>query len=734
MAALSPFFYLSIGAEAMSNLFSFRCRASKAATLSSSLVVFCPPGMPSAADISDAIMENTARALSPEGVYFLCEEEHAAQLFDDLFNDNDVLLPVSHARDIVILSYSTTGEVTINGALKGGNPNDFEWSVVARQGLTQLFVNRGGLVKSGPTSHFVKPSKKPDRRFLRASSALSDGAEIFFVALCLLPHFSGTVRTVHLDTSSIASVVMAAILMSRRKEVPIVRTFHSYDKLKQHNFSKDEAELVVISASQSGAMATQLAELIGGSSRIITIFNSSDLPAAGEILCDLNFDAVVNPSGISAKSPNESFEGSRPIKLVGEHFLSEPEPPRSALPGIRQNPSINSSLVSRVMGKGVFTCNFKKNRSLPAKSVWINADKLLSTENYKEWLEIVCLRDIPAAVAAIVYIDVSDGSKVFANDINKELSRHNAGQNCRIIALSEIDGSKERLPPSPPDKVPVIIAGGITGHGDDLLSVSRALRDWAPSSHRIFLSPICVPSSSAALKVLDQNLRQPNSHVFKYMDALIIDRRGLADSWEKERQLLSDHSDNIPNDLLNRMMVLNSSSGMSNNLFLAGKKSELVLRKNFAFWPQDVDCEKALQADVFVAISCLIHNMRTNSDIAPDRRILNDANTHTIISAGSFARFNDGIIQASIIRAAEPVELNYVNSPEESRIMGGVIVDMIKLVDRQQGEAITEFLLAIVTKRLQLREQDMCLVRDELESSNHLSETQAWFAQLIASA
>ncbi|RRH68311.1 hypothetical protein [Falsigemmobacter faecalis] len=678
-------------------------------------------------------MENTASALSPESVYFICEQAYSEKLFEYFSKDNDVLLPVSHARDIVVLSYSTEGEVTHGNTLRGGNPLQFEWPVVSRQGLTQLFVSRGGLVNSGPTSHFVKPSKKPDRRFLRASSALSEGAEIFFAGLCLLPHLKKEVRTIHLDTSSIASVVMASLLMSRREDLPKIRTFHSYEKLKQHNFSKDETEVVLISASQSGQMAAQLAELVGRRSQIVTIFSSSPSLATGETLCDLKFDGIMNPAGIPARKINDNFEGSRPINLVGEHFLSEPEAPRAALPGVLQNPSINRSFISRLAGRQVFSCNFKKNRYMPSKSVWIDAGQFLKTENYKEWLELICLREIPAAVAAIVYIDGSDGSEAFAKDIVDEIKRHGVASNCRLISLTEIDGSQGSLPTSPPDKAPIVIAGGITGHGDDLLSVSRALRDWAPSSHRVFLTPICVPSSLAALKVLDQNLCQPRSHVFKYMDAIVIDRQKLSGSWERERQFLSDRYDELPSDLRDRLNVLNSSKGMINNLFLSGKKSQLSLRKNFAFWPSDVDCQAALQADVFVAISCLIQNMRTNADVASDRRIVNNSNTHTVIAAGAFARFNDGVIQASILRAAEPVELNYTDAPDESRVMGGVIVDMIKLVDRQQGEAVTEFLMAILTGWIQLREQDMALVRAELDKNVNLNEAQSWLARCIPS-
>ena len=59
-----------------------------------------------------------------------------------------------------------------------------------------------------------------------------------------------------------------------------------------------------------------------------------------------------------------------------------------------------------------------------------------------------------------------------------------------------------------------------------------------------------------------------------------------------------------------------------------------------------------------------------------------------------FNRFNDGIIQSAILRAAKEEELNYSYSLKNSTDMYTLLKTIIKHRDEYQGEAILEFLYA----------------------------------------
>ena len=108
---------------------------------------------------------------------------------------------------------------------------------------------------------------------------------------------------------------------------------------------------------------------------------------------------------------------------------------------------------------------------------------------------------------------------------------------------------------------------------------------------------------------------------------------------------------------------------------------------------------------------------------------MNDALTHTVLSSEAFARYNDGVIQAALLRAAIPVELDYSDAPEQSRLMRDLLQEMVTKSNRQQGEALGEFLLAITLDRLRLAQSDLQAMIDTLDKAGDiLTEDQRWLA------
>jgi hypothetical protein len=60
----------------------------------------------------------------------------------------------------------------------------------------------------------------------------------------------------------------------------------------------------------------------------------------------------------------------------------------------------------------------------------------------------------------------------------------------------------------------------------------------------------------------------------------------------------------------------------------------------------------------------------------------------TVIDPDTFCRYNDGVIQASILRAAESWELNYSRDLNLSNQMYGIFKSIIKSSALPKGEAI----------------------------------------------
>ncbi|SFG35652.1 hypothetical protein SAMN05518801_1191 [Novosphingobium sp. CF614] len=126
-----------------------------------------------------------------------------------------------------------------------------------------------------------------------------------------------------------------------------------------------------------------------------------------------------------------------------------------------------------------------------------------------------------------------------------------------------------------------------------------------------------------------------------------------------------------------------------------------------------------------------MEHLRTDATII-EQRLINDAQTHTVLSVETFSRYNDGVIQASFLRAALPIELNYQDTPTESRLMLDLLRQMIRYRDRQQGEALAEFLLALACGRLRLVRDDIAKLRIELEGGlDGASAISIWLADCI---
>ena len=78
-----------------------------------------------------------------------------------------------------------------------------------------------------------------------------------------------------------------------------------------------------------------------------------------------------------------------------------------------------------------------------------------------------------------------------------------------------------------------------------------------------------------------------------------------------------------------------------------------------------------------------------------------------VLLPGNFGRYNDGIIQAALLRAALPHELNYGPRPDLSREMRRIIERAIARHRDNQGEAALEFLFAVASGRLTLEGTDL---------------------------
>lgn len=713
----------------MTAVFHFRCLTPCFPRSDAVLVLFAGPTAYDRNALLDAVTRESRKALGAEAAYILYPAGLATAAATDLAAAPEVFAALPDDAPICLYSYDRDGRITLSAALRGVPPGTFPVDAVRRQGLTVLFRRHGGALDAGPTAHFVRPSTRPSTRFLRASHALSDGVEIYFAALWLLPHIAPDIEYVHLDTSAIASVVFAALILKGCEPQPTILTFHSYAGMREHPFSIDRPDLVLISASQSGTMAGDLTKLVADPTRILTLFSSADAVPGTIIICDIRHDEEDNPEGYAPARDVRDTSRTRPIRLISEHFSVEPVPPRAVVPTVLHKPKVLETLAD-LAGHGVLRSLRAMDIADERTAVWIDMVALARLNVFQDWVEIMVTRRVPAATRAIVQIGDDAQSAVLADAIAAAVARHGCPFEPARLLLSDLERG-DRTWDTPTS--PVVVTGASTGRGTQLLAASRALRRFAPDSHRIFLAPGTIGLSTRSIELLRRNLRQP-THEFDTMFELVLDRERAAETWREERMLLEDlQRGKEPPEVEERIGMLNGyAEGQNDGLFLDAPGGALHLRENFAFWRKGTPCTSASHADVFVTICAVMEHIR--SDATPiEQRLVNDVQTHTVLSVETFSRYNDGIIQASFLRAAHPIEMNYRDTPEESRLMLDLLRQMIRYADRQQGEALAEFLLAIACGRLGLVEVDLARLRSELKVGiPGASAIASWLADCIA--
>lgn len=84
-----------------------------------------------------------------------------------------------------------------------------------------------------------------------------------------------------------------------------------------------------------------------------------------------------------------------------------------------------------------------------------------------------------------------------------------------------------------------------------------------------------------------------------------------------------------------------------------------------------------------------------------------------LLAVENFNRFNDGIIQASLLRAGDYSYFSYDLDSDSSLMMTSFLINLIPNWSSDEGEALPEFLLALGLKKLRLTGDDVRIVLQE---------------------
>lgn len=634
---------------------------------------------------------------------------------------------------------------------------------VIQDGLVHIFKERGGLIEAkGNAHHFVFPSGKHCNKFLRTGNILLHSCEIYFIAFSLLPKYNEEYHNqIYCDTSSINTLAFALLELKRKlvgsshQMIP-VESFSSYKGI----FSKEtrfyENSLILVSSSTSGNIIEKITShhsTVNSENIAVLYFlgsHSDYKKNKGNIICNLTH-SLSNPNGLNyydtytEKDCIYCQKGSYAVEVKGDVFLLEKPKINPITLKITDAPKKLSNFVNQfkstnITNDNILKVNYKETTSPTNKyEVYFDIHHVLCKieepgnkqyNTYKQKLFNFINQYIPSNTKYFVTLPDEGSIKLAEIIINQIRSNYDKSKLPEIVGFNDV--AKKIVDINVQGTV-VIVASCIA-NGKNLLYLSRTLRPF-DKLRLIYFTGLTRAGNEEYLEALKKNLKQGSyggeSNSFIEVESFCCNKDSKDTSWLKEKDFLADLSEliegeNLSNAILffqKRIELINNSiskkeKGLANSLFYPSTRGdELRLRKSFAFFNFSNYEEHVSQADVYFTINNVFNNLRNSHDY--EHCLKQTEFVRNMIDPHNFNRFNDGIIQASILRSASPAELSYHIDNELSNEMKGVLEKIVEQHTTPQGEGLIEFLYAISIGKLTLKEEHLFELSTKLDSINN---------------
>jgi hypothetical protein len=522
-----------------------------------------------------------------------------------------------------------------------------------------------------------------------------------------------------------------------------IESFRSYDGLPTWQPIRFPS-FVIISASTSDGLADSVSDRLGkGNAEIWTIVLLSSVSnensderiqkkCAARIPRTLTGNPTIN--GLrSVFEPNilSIPPGSETISIVGERFLSQPaRPKRVRLVHTKLDDSVKRDLSwlaknklvkigrGRFDGQSRWTVSFdiEKLIDLTCEPQLAGVETLLKRwlKNYSAPSPVLIIYPSTEGTSAI---EVGKSSMRFAKLTQSTLKELSPEANVFLISSDELARDFKELPDL--RKCSVIITSPITGNGFSFKQISALLRLKQPTGPRLFLTLAVLSDSSNSLSQLNSDVARVATvdarYDLKYKLAFSIGRLDSVFGWELEVQVLRALDDRIKAD--ERPTWLDSRIDELETLDLTKDTqvflpsfigAPLPLSTGFFLWTESSEIEgNDLAPAVLLTIAALLESARTSTSKVNETSLRSGIFQHALICPDTFTRFNDPVIQAAILRAAYPAELNYAVSPEMSNDMAKLALKWLRYYEDSAGAAVPEFLMAIAIGKLKLARHDM---------------------------
>lgn len=419
--------------------------------------------------------------------------------------------------------------------------------------------------------------------------------------------------------------------------------------------------------------------------------------------------------------------------IFGDQFL--PEKPKAERVRIRKSdaPAKLALFMNEFARERALRVSYQEKSGTRVFESYLDIDHVLSQpktfSNFHNDLARILKKAVPASLGNIVYLDDS-ASRQLAKKV-LEAFGNQQGLLPALWSEQEIDKCKANA-----DGATIVVAGSVS-HGRHLMALNRSLRHIQPTGTITYIVGLARSDSKSSFEEIRSNLTYGDDGadtfgfycVRNYYFPLPDSEGG---SWRAELVFLKRVIDfcktnNLPvaDWFKERKTLLEQgiAKGLVDDIFWPAYDTNhqphaLRIRQNFVFFDTTANCSLVSQADIYTTINLLFHNLRCGSGNQLPK--LQFQHHRKVIAPINFDRFNDGIIQAALLRAARQHELQYSDELELSEQVKDIILDNIRFIGKERGEAVGEFILALGMKKLCLAAEHTREIAAEIKSSTRM--------------
>lgn len=701
--------------------FQFQYPAATSAGDQRLIIIYKPPGQVRSDVLEDLVLDACAGPLVPDAVVFVSLLEDKASSLPQVLRGGGgqaARARLAHRIPLVCATFSLeTGAVVAEVINEGFGEhscrrvtahvrNDF--AAILDAGLHSAFPIERVLLAAPPGYAYQKPSGARYDTFLKPEMGLTTSAAVGFVALHLFKAFFvgqltrlAFLRTIYVDTMAIATLaygIRELISLCGHNVTASIESFHSYEGFEKIARPLRGTSICLISASSSMALHHRwINEKLVDHSDVITLLTFED-------------DAGQRPAGALLAIPrrrNTASEGPPQlvIRITGETFQATQEPDKKVL--LRENvhgAPKEIKLFRELAGQGIFDL-WRRPKAAHSKmrALFIDGALLLQHKRFQDWFKLQLSRRVRAATTQIVHQ---------SDPASRAMAEHAARYCATSLRLDPAPGVLDAASLTSIGGITtdnLIICAAVVGKGSQLLEISRNLRDIHKGS-RLYIIGYQVTETRSELTSLPANLRHDGvlpHEVCKFGEAAVGTQ--LLASFHSEREKLlrfGQYIHGLPHTFTHRYDRLGETLPIGSQALLPhgpDVNKQLQIREGWAFWAGASYIAGPYHAEVCGTMAVLLQRAREETKDIPEEHSLGSRTfRHVVLDPENFARFNDGILQAAMLRCAFSSELDYRTDLASSDFIKSLIIRALHRSADNDGEAVLEFLAALAIQKLQL--------------------------------